>query len=79
MTMTTATKKTTKRTAAATRFGAEGVYSKREAATHLHCSIRKVEMEIRAGRIHARKLGRRTVVCVAGLKEYLANLPEAGE
>lgn len=76
--MATATK-TAKKATPKTRFGSEGVVTKREAATSLRCSVRKVEMEIRAKLIKARKLGRRTVVCVAGLKEYLANLPEAGE
>lgn len=52
-------------------------YSLSGAARALDVSKRQIQREISAGRLPARKLGRRTLVQAADLLSLLANLPAA--
>lgn len=46
-----------------------------EAKARAGCSRSMIYQEIQAGRLRARKLGRRTLILAADLSSWLANLP----
>lgn len=50
-------------------------FSIRDAANAARCGRSKIYEEIKVGRLHARKLGRRTVILATDLSSWLSNLP----
>lgn len=51
-------------------------YSITEATVYLGFARDKVYEEIRAGRLRAKKAGRRTLILASDLNKYLASLPD---
>jgi excisionase family DNA binding protein len=57
--------------------GAKLAYTVEEAAAALGIGRTKLFAEIAAGRLRARKAGRRTLIAVEDARAFLANLPQA--
>ena len=58
--------------------GARLAHSTQRAAVHAGVSERTLAREIAAGRLIARKVGRRTVIEDSALSSWLRSLPRAG-
>ena len=52
-------------------------YSPKETLTLLGCGLTTLYQEIAAGRIEARKMGKKTLIPAESLRSYLESLPKA--
>jgi len=51
--------------------------SPRDACTHIGCKVTFLYQEIAAGRIEARKVGAKTMIPTASIRQYIERLPLA--